>query len=100
MKPQSAPITTAAMKPLRKNSYSNGTNMDIKFKIVQKVQAVQTVNKTKTAKRFNSAFCSRRFERLERLERLERYVSYVCGACGRSPIITMPSWWNTTSSPL
>src|SRR5262252_479802 len=29
MKPQSAPTTTAARKPLRKNSYSKGTNKDM-----------------------------------------------------------------------
>src|SRR5215468_2281511 len=60
MKPQSAPTTTAARKPLRKNSYSKGRSKEgIKVQIVQNVQAVQAV--------FG------RFELVERLERFERY---------------------------
>ena len=40
-------MTTAAMKPLRKNSYSNGSSKkDIKVQIVQAVQVVQIVTKT------------------------------------------------------
>jgi 23S rRNA maturation mini-RNase III len=60
MKPQSAPTTTAARKPLRKNSYSKGNRKDINVQIVQAVQALQAV--------FG------RFELFERLERFERVV--------------------------
>src|SRR5262249_52150700 len=64
MKPQSAPTTTAARKPLRKNSYSNGTNKDMSSNR-SNVQAVQ------------AAFG--RCELIERLERFERcHLSVRC----------------------
>ena len=55
--------------------------MDIRVQIVQVVQAVQIVTKSKTVERFKF-LCSKRFERLERLERFERTIAVSYAARG------------------
>src|SRR6478735_4400753 len=73
IKPQSAPMTRAATKPLRKNSYSKGANIDINVQIVQKVETVQAVD------------CFDVCERLSRYQRVPIKYAARAGARRSSP---------------
>src|ERR1044071_614364 len=76
MNPQRPPTTTAAIKPLRKNSYSKGTRKDMSGSNCSNVQRLLEQNRRRT----QATILFIQVERLERFERLEPLLSFSCVA--------------------